>query len=66
MKLNVGQTDRYIRMAVAAVLVALVLFGVVTGVAAIIASVVAVVFIATATVKVCPLYMPFGIKTNKE
>jgi hypothetical protein len=66
MKLNVGQTDRYIRMAVAAVLVALVLFGFVTGVAAMIASVVAVVFIATATVKVCPLYMPFGIKTNKE
>lgn len=66
MKLNVGQADRYIRMAVAAVLVALVLFGTVTGVAAIIASVVAVVFIATATVKVCPLYMPFGIKTNKE
>jgi hypothetical protein len=66
MKINVGQTDRYIRMAVAAVLVAAVLFGWVTGVVAIIASVLAVVFIVTATVKVCPLYMPFGIKTNKE
>jgi uncharacterized membrane protein len=66
MKSNVGQTDRYTRMAVAAVLIALVLFGVLTGVVAVIASVLAVVFIATAVVKVCPLYMPFGIKTNKE
>jgi hypothetical protein len=66
MNKNVGQTDRYVRMALAALLIALVLFGVVSGLLAVIASVVALVLIGTATVKVCPLYMVLGVKTDKE
>lgn len=66
MKVNMGQTDRIVRYVVAAVLVLLAVFGVISGWIAWLAVVVAVVFAGTASIKVCPLYLPFGIKTFKE
>jgi len=66
MNINMGQTDRIVRLVVAAVLVLLAVFGVLTGWVAWVAVAVAIVFAATSAIKVCPLYMPFGIKTFKE
>ena len=66
MKHNMGPTDRYIRAAVAAVLVvtaAIVGFGSIGG---IIALVVAAVLGATAAVGTCPAYLPFHTDTRQR
>lgn len=65
MQLNVGSLDRIIRFVVAAVLVAAIALGWLSGVLAIIAGVLAAVFVVTATVKFCPLYLPFKLSTKK-
>jgi len=61
MKKNIGNTDRLIRLIVGVVLVVL---------AAVIPFwwllIPAAIALATAAVRTCPLYLPFGINTNKE
>lgn len=65
MKKNMGSIDRAIRIVVAIVLIALYATGVITGVWGIVSLVLAVVFILTSLVSTCPLYLPFGIRTNR-
>ena len=61
---NVGSTDRLIRMVIALVALTLgILF--LSGTWAIVAFVLAGIMALTATVSVCPLYMPFKISTKK-
>ena len=65
MTLNMGRTDRTLRLVAAAVLGALVLFvtdGALDGVL----GVVAVVLIVTSFVGTCPAYLPFGIDTRRR
>ncbi|HAQ56609.1 MAG TPA: DUF2892 domain-containing protein [Acholeplasmatales bacterium] len=61
MKKNIGKIDRFIRLAVGAVLVIL---------AAVIPFwwllIPAAIALATAALERCPLYVPFGIRTNKN
>jgi hypothetical protein len=65
MKRNMGNLDRIIRVAVAAVFAFLYFSNTVTGVLGIILLVLGAVFVLTSTVAVCPLYMPFKITTFK-
>jgi predicted lysophospholipase L1 biosynthesis ABC-type transport system permease subunit len=66
MSFNVGTTDRIVRIALAVLMALAIVLGWVSGVVAIIAGVLAAVFLVTGVVKFCPLYLPFGIKTNKS
>lgn len=63
MKKNMGMADRVIRMIIAAVFAGLYFTGTVTGMFGIALLVLGVVFILTAFVSFCPLYVPFGIST---
>ncbi|MCB9187570.1 MAG: DUF2892 domain-containing protein [Flavobacteriales bacterium] len=63
MKKNMGSADRIIRIIVAAVFAALYFTGTVTGTVGIILLVLGAVFLATAFISFCPLYLPFGIST---
>lgn len=63
---NMGGADRIVRPLVAAVLVALVLTGQVTGGLAIAAAAVAAVFILTSLVGLCPLYSLLGVNTCRR
>ncbi|WP_020597652.1 YgaP family membrane protein [Spirosoma panaciterrae] len=65
MKKNMGSADRIIRVIVAVVLIALFATNVLTGTWGMISLVVAGIFIATSLVSTCPLYLPFGIRTNR-
>jgi hypothetical protein len=65
MKKNMGSLDRTIRFVVAIVLIALFASGTITGVWGMAGLVLAGVFILTSLVSSCPLYMPFGIQTNR-
>jgi len=66
MKLNMGQADRAVRLVVAAVLVSTIVMQWVNGLLMIIAGVLALVMLGTAVVRVCPLYLPFGLSSLRK
>lgn len=66
MKKNMGTIDRVIRILLAIAVAVLYLTGNITGIAAIILGVVAVVFILTSVIGFCPLYVPLKISTIKK
>lgn len=66
MKKNMGTADRTIRTVVALALAALITAGYLAGTWAIVAAVVAVVFLLTSAIGVCPAYWPFKLSTRKE
>jgi small-conductance mechanosensitive channel len=66
MKTNMGSVDRIIRIVLAAVVAVLYFTKQLTGTAAIILGILAIIFVLTSFVGVCPLYMPFGISTKKK
>jgi thiamine transporter ThiT len=65
MKRNLSNTDRLIRVVVAALFAALYFSGMVTGVLGIILLVLGAVFLLTSVVAFCPLYLPFKFSTYK-
>jgi len=66
MKTNVGIIDRVIRIVVALIFIGLYFANVVTGTFAIVLLVLAGVFLLTAIIRFCTLYLPFGINTWKN
>lgn len=66
MKPNMGQTDRIIRLVVGIVLLLSGLFAGVTGVLQVILILLGAILLATAAIRVCPLYMPFKFNTLKK
>jgi hypothetical protein len=66
MKLNMGVLDRIIRGALVVVVAVLFFTGQLSLVASIILGVLAVIFLLTSIVGVCPLYLAFGISTKKK
>lgn len=66
MKHNIGSADRLIRLTAAVAIVALYLAGLAAGTAATVLLMIALILVGTSLVKVCPLYIPLGIRTNKQ
>ncbi len=66
MKANMGLFDRILRVIVSIVIVALYLNGQISGSLGIGLLIIAGIFTLTALVRVCPLYLPFGIRTTKK
>ena len=64
MTLNMGRTDRTVRLIAAAVLVLLILF-VTEGTLSWVLGAVALILVATSAVGTCPLYLPFGLSTRE-
>jgi hypothetical protein len=66
MKKNMGAADRIIR-AILAIIVAILYFtNQITGTAAIILGIIAIVFFLTSLIGFCPLYVPFKLSTCKK
>ena len=63
MNLNMGKADRLIRTIIAVVLIGLLISGQVTGSLAILAGVVAAIFVVTSLIGFCPLYRLLGLST---
>jgi uncharacterized transporter YbjL len=63
MKKNMGSFDRTLRIILAIVLALLIAFGQIKGLGAIIFGIIAVIFVITGLIGVCPLYYPFKINT---
>lgn len=65
MKKNMGTADKTIRLLIAALIAILYFTHVISGTVAIMLGVLAIVFALTSFISFCPLYLPFGISTNK-
>lgn len=66
MKKNMGTVDRVVRLLIAAVIAVLYFAGQITGLAALILGVLAVVFVLTSAVGSCPLYYPLNLSTRRK
>ncbi|MFY0645140.1 MAG: DUF2892 domain-containing protein [Bacteroidia bacterium] len=66
MKTNMGFTDRFIRILFALVVAVLYINGSITGVLGLVLLLVGIIFFLTSMVSTCLIYLPFGIKTNKN
>jgi hypothetical protein len=66
MKRNMSNTDRIVRVVIAALFAYLYFGGIVTGGLGILLVVLAAVFTLTAIVSFCPLYAPFKFSTYKN
>ena len=66
MRKNMGTIDRIIRVILAVVVVVLYFTGQITGIAAIILGVVALIFVVTSAIGFCPLYVPLKLSTVKK
>jgi hypothetical protein len=63
---NMGSADKIIRMLVAVVIGILYFTNQITGTAAIILGIIAIIFILTSFVGFCPLYAPLKFSTKKK
>jgi hypothetical protein len=66
MKQNMGTIDRLIRIILAIVVLVLYLTGSISGTAAIILGIIAVIFFLASVVGFCPAYVPLKISTKKK
>lgn len=66
MKANLGTTDRFIRLLIAAAIVVLYFLNLINGTTATVLLVIAAVFVLTSLFSFCPLYTIFGMRTNKK
>ena len=66
MKRNMGIADRIVRGIFAAVVAALYFTNQLSPVASIVLGILAVVFLVTAVVGFCPLYLLFGLSTRRK
>ncbi|CAM4260629.1 YgaP family membrane protein [Flavobacterium terrigena] len=66
MKKNMGSLDTMIRIVIAIIIGALYFTTTITGTLAIIALVIAVIFVITGFIGFCPLYALLGINTLKK
>ncbi len=66
MKKNVGTVDKILRVLVGVVLLLLIAFKALNGVAAIILGIIAVILILTSIAGFCPLYAACRLSTSKQ
>ena len=66
MKKNMGLVDRSIRTVLAVVVAVLYFTNQISGIAAIVLGLFAVVFLLTSFMSFCPLYAPFKLSTIKK
>jgi hypothetical protein len=66
MKKNMGTIDRIIRVILAVIVAVLYFTGQISGTAAIILGVFALIFVITSAIGFCPLYYPFKLSTIKK
>jgi len=66
MKKNIGNTDKVIRIILTLIIGTLYFTGIISGITAIILTALAVIFILTSLIGLCPIYLLFGLSTSKK
>lgn len=63
MKKNMGNTDKIVRIIIAAIIAGLYFSGTISGTLGLVLLILAGVFVLTSLISFCPLYAPFGLST---
>lgn len=66
MRKNMGAVDRIIRVLLAVVVAVLYFTNQISGTAAIVLGIIAIIFLLTSLAGFCPLYVPFKISTRRK
>lgn len=66
MKKNMGAIDKVIRIVIAVFIAILFFTHVISGTLGIVLIILAAIFGLTSFISFCPLYLPFGLSTNKK
>ena len=66
MKKNMGAVDKGIRIIFVVLIAVLYFAGILSGITAMILSILALILLITSIIGICPLYIPFGISTCKK
>ncbi|MGB2867289.1 MAG: DUF2892 domain-containing protein [Bacteroidota bacterium] len=66
MKLNIGSSDRLVRILAAVVIAGLYFTDQISGLTALALGAIAVIFVLTGAIGFCPLYAPFSFSTKKD
>jgi hypothetical protein len=66
MKKNMGSLDKGIRILLAVIIAILYFTNQITGAAAIVLGIFAIIFLLTSLIGFCPLYAPFKLSTQKK
>ena len=66
MKKNMGSVDKFLRLVVAAIIIALYLLGKISGTLGLVLLGIAAVLSLVSLIGSCPLYLPFGIDTQTK
>jgi hypothetical protein len=66
MKQNLGSLDRVLRIMAALGITILYFTDQISGTAAIVLGILAIIFVATSYIGVCPLYIPLKLSTKKD
>lgn len=66
LKKNMGMIDRVLRTLFAVIVAVLYFSGSISGTAAVILGILAVIMLVTSSLAFCPLYVPLGISTMKK
>lgn len=64
MKKNMGNADKFLRVALAALIGALYYSGIISGIFGVIMLILATIFLVTSFMGYCPLYDAFGLSTR--
>lgn len=66
MKANMGSADKVVRIILALIIGVLYYLGIISGTFGVVLLILAAIFVLTSFISFCPLYLPFGIRTNKR
>jgi len=66
MKKNMGTIDRIVRIVIAALIAFLFFTNQITGTLGVVLIIFAAIMLLTSFVSFCPLYLPIGLRTNKN
>jgi len=66
MKKNMGTIDKVVRVLIAALIAVLFFTNAISGTLGIVLLVLAGVFLLTSFIGFCPLYLPFGFRTDRK
>jgi len=66
MKKNIGTIDKVVRILIAVAVAVLYFTNIVSGTLGVVLLVLAGVLVLTSLVGICPLYLPFGLSTQKK
>jgi len=66
MKKNIGSVDKFVRIIIAAIIMALYYFGYISDTLAMVLLIIGIILLLTSLINFCPLYKILGVNTYKK